>query len=235
MKILRFTDNREDNTGAKIIARPGQNVQVTDITFCLDVFVTLIRSFRILSSKGLDDLEVEIPESLDSIHVKFKGIWYLAYNNLVEPYNWGTFCFSYDTLDESVTLAYKGIIILTKKDPVILGTRSLSKTFISSLILGEKESPSTMDGLITNFRKWSQAFNQNQLIVISTCDGPMKEPVTEEPDLLNWETDKWDLGGVITEQTAELYPCEKVDKDVSDVLMPQPQKIIFQLWKLVWL
>ena len=220
VKILKFTNNREENTGAKIIARPRQDAQVTDLTFCLDVFVTLIQTFQVVSTKGLDDLEVEVPESLNSIQVKFKGIWYIAYNNLVEPYNWGTFCFSYDTLGESITLAYKGIIIFTKKDPKILGIRSLSENFTSSLILGEKESPKTMKGLITNFRMWSRAFNQNQLILISKCDGPLKQPVTIEPDLVNWETDKWDLGGIITEQTAEIYPCEKVDKDVFDVLMP---------------
>ena len=107
VKILKFTDNREDDTGAKLITTPGQDVQVTDLTFCLDVFVTLIRTFQVVSTKELDDLTVYVPESLDSIQVKFKGIWYIAYNNLVEPYNWGTFCFSYDTLDESVTKAPK--------------------------------------------------------------------------------------------------------------------------------
>ena len=87
--------------------------------------------------------------------MKFKGIWYIAYNDLVEPYNWGTFCLSYDTQDESITLLYEGVIIFTKKDPIILGTRSLSSNLISSLLLGDKDGPDTMAGLITNFHRSS--------------------------------------------------------------------------------
>ena len=222
VKIFKFTDNREEDTGAKIKAKPGQDKLVTDVALCFDVFVTLIRSFQFLNSEGLTDLAVYVPEALDSIQVKFKGIWYIAYNDLVEPYNWGTFCLSYDTRDESITLAYKGIIIFTKKDPAILGTRSLSPTLLSSLLLGDKDGPDTMAGLITNFRMWSKPFTQNQLIVISKCDGPLAEPVGGNPDLINWETEEWILDEGITEQSAERYPCEKEDKDVFDVLMPTP-------------
>ena len=107
VKIFRFTANREEDTGARIVATPGQDKEVTDVAFCFDVFVTLIRSFQFLNSEGFYDLTVYVPASLDSIQVQFKGIWYLAYNDLVEPYNWGTFCLSYDTSDESITLAYK--------------------------------------------------------------------------------------------------------------------------------
>ena len=220
VKIFRFTDNREDDTGAKIRTRPGQNVKVTDLTFCFDVFVTLIRSFSFVRSKDSKDLSVAVPESLDSIQVQFKGIWYLAYNDLVEPYNWGTFCLAYDTSDESLTLAYKGVIIFTKKDPIILGSRSLSETFISSLMLGQKKGAESMDGQITNFRMWSKPLTKIQLLSLSKCDGALAQPVAGDPDLVNWETQEWDLDEGITEQSADMYPCDKVDKDVFDVLMP---------------
>ena len=87
VRIFRFTDNREDDTGANIRVKPGQGKQIADVAFCFDVFLTLIRSFQFLNSEGLNDLAVYVPESLDSIQVKFKGIWYIAYNDLVEPYN----------------------------------------------------------------------------------------------------------------------------------------------------
>ena len=61
VNIFRFTDNREEDTGAKILTRPGQNVKVTDLTFCFDVFVTLIRSFSFVRSKGSKDLSVTVP------------------------------------------------------------------------------------------------------------------------------------------------------------------------------
>jgi len=219
VKVLKFTDNRADDTGAKIIPSSTQNINLTDFTFCFDVFVTLVRKFNFLNS-GSEDLMIQVPDTLDSFDIKFKGIWYIAYNDLVEPYNWGTFCLSYNTKDESITVAYKGILIFSKKDPLILGTRGLSSAFIPSLILGEKKSPYTMDGLITNFRMWSKPLGQMQLITISKCDGPLSKPVTGKPDLVDWETAKWDLGGVVTEQTSDVFPCDKVDKDVFNVLMP---------------
>ena len=219
MKILRFTHNREEGSGAKMVLNPGRSEQVKDMTFCIDVFVTLIRSFRWLDTENDSDLRVFIPDSLDSIQVKFKGIWYLAYNNLVEPYNWGTLCVSYDTRDQSITVAYKGVIIFTKKDPVILGTRSLSDNFLSSLILGRKKDSQSMDGQITNFRMWSKPFNQKDLVITSKCDGPI-DLVVDNPDLIDWETQEWVLDKGVTEQDAEKYPCNNVDKDVFDVLMP---------------
>ena len=220
VKIFRFTANREEDTGARIVATPGQDKEVTDVAFCFDVFVTLIRSFQFLNSEGSYDLTVYVPASLDSIQVQFKGIWYLAYNDLVEPYNWGTFCLSYDTSDESITLAYKGVIIFTKKDPAILGTRRLSPTLLSSLLLGDKDGPDTMAGLITNFRMWSKPLTRQQLVIISTCDGPFVNPGVETPDLIDWETQEWVLDEGVTQEDADKYPCEKVDKDVFDVLMP---------------
>ena len=115
VQILKFTDNRDDDTGAKIISSKPRNV--SDLTLCLDFEVTLIKDFRIISTKNTRDLEIQIPNSLDQIQVEFKGIWYIAYTDQVEPYNWGTFCLSYDSAHQSISLAYKGKIIFSKKDP----------------------------------------------------------------------------------------------------------------------
>ena len=115
LKILKFTDIRKEGTGAEIL-----NVKskvVSDFTMCIDFVVTLIKDFRLLSNIGTTDLEILIPNLLDNIQIRFKGIWYLAYTNLVEPYNWGTFC-----------LAYTGKIIFSKKHHIF----GVSTTFVVS-------------------------------------------------------------------------------------------------------
>ena len=85
VKMLKFADDRNNTTGAKItVSKPDQ---VTDFTFCLDFEVTLIKDFRIISTQDTNDLEILIPNSLDQIQIAFKGIWYIAFTDQVEPYN----------------------------------------------------------------------------------------------------------------------------------------------------
>ena len=217
VKMLRFTDDREEGTGAAILT--STRIQVQDFTLCLDFEVTLIKDFRIISSRGSTDLEILIPNSLDQIQVGFKGIWYIAYTDQVEPYNWGTFCLSYNTLVQDIILAYKGKIIFSKTDPLILGTRKVADNFLGSLILGEKSAGTTFSGTMTQFRIWSKPFRQDLLERVSNCDGPITWQ--ETPDILDWEVSEWDLTGKIEEREGDIYPCEKVDTDVFDLLMPK--------------
>ena len=112
VKILKFTDDRAEKTGARLV-NPKPEVE-GDFTLCLDFIVTLIKDFRLLSTVDRGDLEILIPNSLDNVQVQLKGIWYIAYTNLVEPYNWGTLCLAYDATNHIVTFAYKGEVIFSK-------------------------------------------------------------------------------------------------------------------------
>jgi hypothetical protein len=73
VKIVKFTNNSKDGTGARIINVKPQDI--SDFTMCIDFVVTLIKDFRLLITIGTNDIEILIPNSLDNIQVQFKGIW----------------------------------------------------------------------------------------------------------------------------------------------------------------
>ena len=220
VKILEFLDKRA-KSGAKI-----QNTFVgatpSSLTFCVDFDLKLIKNSRILSTFGTNDLQVTIPQTLDRIYTMFKGIFYMTPPlNEIDPYSFGTYCMSYEASDHHIIFAYNGDIIFEKKDPKLLGGEELSNSFLSSIMLGEKDDFYTFRGDITRLNIWGKALSKKQLKVKSSCDG-LDDNLLEvgDPDLVNWEETKWEISDGTRIKEYSAYPCNSLQTETLDVLMP---------------
>ena len=91
-KVISFTDERPEGSGAKLDSESG-SYEVGDITICLDKYITSINGF--INLVFSDDFTLAIPNAQDKLILQFKGIWYYAFNvPNIEPFTWGTVCFS---------------------------------------------------------------------------------------------------------------------------------------------
>ena len=118
-RVVSFDDDRGTNTGIKVLNNAATPKTFSNFTFCVDFNLKRVKYSRLLSTPGTNDLEILIPRSLDRIYTKFKGIWYLTPPKTdIEPYNFGTYCMAYDTVEHRVIFAYNGMIIFEKNDPI---------------------------------------------------------------------------------------------------------------------
>ena len=220
VKVLQFRHERGE--GAATIRNNVGKTQPSNVSFCVDLDLKLVTPSRLLLTTEAEDLDIDIPESLDRFYTKLKGIWYLTpVRDLLSPYSFGTYCMSYDSEQHSVIFAYNGHIIFEKTDPLRLGVSNFSKNFPGNIILGLKDKSKSFTGDITRLNVWSKALTASQLKIKSSCDG-MDDSLPEvgDPDLLDWETTEWDIpdGTKIKEIIA--YPCSSNQVDLLDVLMP---------------
>ena len=75
-KILTFDNRREENTSSKLLN--GKTVTSKDLTLCVDFKVDRVSDIKILTTGASEDLEIQIPPTLDRFYVEVKGIFYLA-------------------------------------------------------------------------------------------------------------------------------------------------------------
>ena len=115
---------------------------------------------------------IAIPNAQDRLILQFKGIWYYAFNvPNIEPFTWGTVCFSYTFKTHKIRLAYRGKIYLSKTDPELLGKRSLGENFLNNFILGRKDNIGSFTGKLSRFFIWGTAGSDKSLQDASDCSG----------------------------------------------------------------
>ena len=130
--MISFTDERPEGSGAKLESESRSHGE-GDFTICLDKYITSINGYTNLVFS--DDFTLAIPNALDRLVLQFKGIWYYAFNvPNIEPFTWGTVCFSYTFKTHKIRLAYRGKIYLSKIDPELLGKRGLGENFLNNFI-----------------------------------------------------------------------------------------------------
>ena len=106
-RVLKFSDNRRDGSGAKFrpsrVNRGGGTAATGDLTVCVEFYLTLIRYVDIFSSEGDGgwDLGLLMPDNLNTFELAFKNNWYIAYSE-IEPFNWSAFCLSYHQAEHKV-------------------------------------------------------------------------------------------------------------------------------------
>ena len=154
-KIFQFTDRRGPETGA-FIQNNIISKAPTDLTICIAFNIKLVKNSRILVTLGTNDLDIQIPGTLDRFYTKFKGIWYLTPpRENIEPYHFGTFCMSYDDAENKIMFAFNGYIMLEKKDP-LLKNETISRNFLNNIALGHKGPLLTFSEDITRLNIWSK-------------------------------------------------------------------------------
>ena len=216
-KTLHFSANRRLHTGA-LIQNEVLSQAPKDLTICIDFNIKLVKNSRLLVTNGTNDLEIQIPKTLDRIYTKFKGIWYLTSpNRNIEPYHFGTFCMSYSDEENKIIFAFNGFIIFEKNDH-LLRENYLNKQFINRLVLGDKTSLLRFSGDITRFNIWSKSLPQHILEKMTSCDGLPSDGGF--PDLVDWETAQWNISDGIFAKEKSSYPCSFHQRDPIDVLMP---------------
>ena len=220
-KVLQFTDGRAAGTSSRLVNGPPGTTK--DLTLCVDFKISQVKYNRVLQTEGGVDLIVEVPDSLDRFYIVVKGIWYLTPAEIV-PYEWGTFCLSYESASHRLAFAYKGDLMLTKEDP-FHKTTQFSPNFLQKLKIGPKGDFGTFAGEIARLGAWSSAMKP-ELLVRETNHCETQSPGPERsgsldygaPDLVDWETARWD--GVHTDVALKTYPCLKTDIELTEVVMP---------------
>ena len=216
-KIFQFTDRRGPETGA-FIQNNILSKALTDLTICIAFNIKLVKNSRILVTLGTNDLAIQIPGTLDRFYTKFKGIWYLTPpRENIEPYHFGTFCMSYEDAENKIMFAFNGYIMLEKKDP-LLKNENISRNFLNNIALGHKGPLLTFSGDITRLNIWSKTLPKHILERMTSCDGMPSDG--GDPDLLNWQTTKWNISDAILVKENSSYPCSFHQRDSIDVLMP---------------
>ena len=96
VKVLQFQNER--NEGAATIKKIVGKTQPSSVSFCVDLDLKLVTPSRLLLTTEAEDLDIDIPETLDRFYTKVKGLWYLTpVRDLLSPYSFGTYCMSYDS------------------------------------------------------------------------------------------------------------------------------------------
>ena len=217
LKILTFSDSRSEGTGARLLN--GGSGTTQDLSLCLDFMIFRVKNSRILVTDTNQfgyDLEVLMSDTLDRFYIAVKGIYYLTVpHDLITPYEFGTLCFSYDSNTHELAFAYQGHIMLNKTDPILQADSQFSQNFLQNIVLGMKNSDATFSGAITRLNIWSSPMSLDRLGSESGCNG--KSSVMGTPDLLAWETSKWNA---IKEKEVEEYPCLTHGSHLIEVVMP---------------
>ena len=227
VKILQFENERGE--GSAVIRNYILKQRPLNITFCLDFSLKIVKPTRLLLTTGSEDLSITIPESLDRLYTQIKGIWYLTPAiDLLGPYNFGTYCMSYDSEQHRVIFAYNGIILFEKTDPNLLGASTFSESFPGNIELGPSNKYESFTGDITRLNIWSRAMKTDQLKIKSSCDG-FEDIIAEvgDPDLLNWELVEWETPDGVRIKKTKASPCISNQKDIFDVLMPNPAEDLY--------
>ena len=166
-KVFSFSDERPEGSGATI-KTASRKYKEGDFTICLDKYITAINGETNLISS--EDFTIIIPISLQSFQLHFKGIYYYAFNVPdIEPYTWGTVCFSYTVGTHTIRLAYRGKNYLEKNDPKLLGRLNIRENFLDSFILGRKSNIGTFIGKLSRFTVWRGARDKKSLEEVSDC------------------------------------------------------------------
>ena len=213
LKIFEFPNTKVENSKVTIVNNSPTPEQ---FTLCLDFYNRLDSKRRLLASKGSKDLDIQISKDACRMNIRVAGIWYLALPYpCVDLVKWLTLCISYNSEDQSFTLAFQNEILLVKKDS--FPNRQLSNNFLKRLTLGEKDPKFKFVGDVTCVNIWSKVFNNDTLKSLSNCGLSNNEEI---PDLLNWDNVQVTKEGVIEERDVEEYPCTNADNNVHDVLIP---------------
>ena len=216
VKILQFDDTREEKTSSRL--RNGASGTTTDLSLCIDFKINQVKDSQILlTNNGKSDLIILCPDNLDRFYIAVKGIWYLTPTYNIIHYEWGTLCFSYASSTNTVSFAYKGEMMFTKADPLQQDS-SFTQNFLQSLVLGLKTASDTLVADITRLNIWSKAMDAGRLTSESACEGEASKFGT--PDLLAWELSRWEGEGKEIQSKTSVAPCESVDPDITNVMMP---------------
>ena len=220
--VLQFTDGRSEGTSTRLVNGPSGGTK--DLTLCVDFKISQVKYNRVLQTEGGTDLIVEVPDSLDRFYIVVKGIWYLT-PAVIVPYEWGTFCLSYESASHRLAFAYKGVLMLAKEDPVIHATTEFSPNLPEKLMLGPKGDGHTFAGEIARLGVWKSAMEPTLLVrETNHCEtqspGPNRSGPLDysAPDFIHWETTRWN--GVHMDNVLKTYPCLKTDVELTEVVMP---------------
>ena len=216
-KILEFDNRREDNTSSKLVN--GKQITSPDLTLCVDFKADRVNNMQILTTGDFNDLEVQIPSTLDRFYVEVKGIFYLAPTSKITPYEFGTLCFSYKSSNHKLLFVYQGEILLTKEDPAGQSGSKFTPELLSKLELGRKDGRWKFAGEITRLNIWSTAMGSDQLKRETSCctSEPCQSGKLPKPDLLDWEETEWES---IKEKNVPEIFCLEANVPSIDVVMP---------------
>ena len=217
-KILKFDNRREDNTSSKLL-RGGKPITSPDLTLCVDFKANRVDNMEILTTGAYNDLEVEIPPTLDRFYVQVKGIFYLAPTSKITPYEFGTLCFSYRSSNHTLLFVYQGEIMLTKEDPNAQSGSKFTPELLEKLELGRKGGRWKFAGEITRLNMWSTAMGEEELKRETSCctSEPCQSGKLPKPDILDWEETEWDS---LSEKNVPTIPCLQANVPSIDVVMP---------------
>ena len=218
VNVLKFHHKRADG-GARL-----KNVSVKlgspSLSFCLDYNIKLVKYSKLLSVPGSDDLQIEISETLDRIYTQFRGIWYMTpLYRAIEPHNFGTFCLSYNSSNNQITLANNGRIVLEMVDTALLESKELSQDLVSKIMLGERSKGYTFIGEISGLNIWSRPLLDKQIEIKSSCNGHLSRIDIDNSNLLEWESSEWDLPDWVELQNISTVQC-KTKTARTDILLP---------------
>ena len=214
-KILTFDNRREENTSSKLLN--GKTVTSKDLTLCVDFKVDRVSDIKILTTGASEDLEIQIPPTLDRFYVEVKGIFYLAPTSKLIPYEFGTFCFSYESSTLELRFLYQGETLLSTKEAQIKS--EFTPDFLQNLELGIKAGRNKFTGEITRLNIWSWAIGEEKLKRETSCctSEPCQSGKLPTPDLLDWEETEWKA---VKEKSVTTIPCLQANVPSIDVVMP---------------
>ena len=215
-KILEFDNRREENTSSKLV-HLGKQITSEDLTLCLDFKVDRVNNMKILTTHPFNDLEVQIPPTLDRFYIQVKGIFYLAPTSKIMPYQFSSFCLSYKRSTHELLFVHQGEIVSIKED--LSPHREFTPELLGSLELGKKDGPWKFIGDITRLNIWGSAMGRKELEQETSCcvSEPCQSGKLQKPDILDWDETEWDS---IKERNVQIIPCLHPNLPSVDLVMP---------------